>query len=99
MVALSRAWNSATRPLRQGGLSVAHELTLLARPWDIRLDEVRTPVTIWQGLADNIVPPAMARYLAGALAHSELHCLPDEGHLSLIVRHADRVFADLTRGR
>lgn len=89
---------STVEALRQGGLSVAHELTLLARPWDIRLDEVCTPVTIWQGLADNIVPAAMARYLAGALAHTELHCLPDEGHLSLIVRHADLVFADLTQG-
>lgn len=90
--------DSTVEALRQGGPCVAHELTLLARPWDIRLEEIRTPVAIWQGLADNIVPSVMARYLAGALAHSELHCLPDEGHLSLIVRHADRVFADLTRG-
>ena len=88
---------STVAALRQGGRRVAHELTLLARPWDIRLDEVRAPVTIWQGGADNIVPAAMARYLAGALARSELHCLPEEGHLSLIVRHADRVFADLTQ--
>jgi hypothetical protein len=43
------------------------------------------------------VPPAMSRHLAGELAHSELHCLGDEGHLSLLVRHSARVFADLIR--
>jgi pimeloyl-ACP methyl ester carboxylesterase len=89
--------DSTVEALRQGGRRVAHELTLLARPWDLRLEEIRTPVTIWQGLADNIVPPAMARHLAGELANSELHCLPGEGHLSVIVHHADRVFAELTR--
>lgn len=89
--------DSTIEALRQGGRCVAHELTLLARPWDIRLEEISTPVTIWQGLADNIVPAAMARYLAGELANSELHCLPGEGHLSVIVRHAHRVFAELTR--
>lgn len=87
--------DSTVEALRQGGLCVAHELSLLARPWDFRLEDIRTPVAIWQGLADNIVPPAMARYLASALTHSAARCLPNEGHLSLIVRHAERVFADL----
>lgn len=89
--------DSTIEALRQGGFCVAHELTLLARPWDIPLEAIHIPVAIWQGLADNIVPPAMARYLSGALANSELHCLPNEGHLSLIVRHGDRVFAELTQ--
>ena len=88
---------SLAESLRQAGRHVAHELTLLARPWDIRLEKIGTPVTIWQGLADNIVPPAMARYHADTLASSVLRCLPDEGHLSILVRHADRVLADLAR--
>lgn len=50
---------------------------------------------IWQGLADNIVPPAMARHLAAGLPLSELQCVPGEGHLSLIVRHLDTILADL----
>lgn len=56
------------------------------------------PVRIWQGLADNIVPAAMARRLAGALPHSEAHWLPGEGHLSLIVRYLGAVLEDLCRG-
>jgi pimeloyl-ACP methyl ester carboxylesterase len=101
---LADAWyrtlmlDSTVEALRQGGRGVACELTLLAQPWDIRLAHIGTPTAIWQGMADNIVPASMARYLAGALAHSELHCLPEEGHLSLIVRHAEQVFSDLTPG-
>lgn len=89
--------DSTVEALRQGGKSVGYELALLARAWDIRFEDVRTPVAIWQGLADTIVPPRMARVLADSLAQGELHLVRDEGHLSLLVRHADRVFTDLTR--
>jgi len=85
---------SMAEALRQGGRGAAWELPLLARPWGFALEEVRTPVRVWQGLSDNIVPPAMARYLAAGLPLGELHCLPDEGHLSLIVRHLDAVLGD-----
>ncbi|HEX8011488.1 MAG TPA: alpha/beta fold hydrolase [Casimicrobiaceae bacterium] len=86
---------STAEALRQGGRGAARELTLLARPWDFSLREIFVPVRIWQGLADNIVPPAMARDLAAGLPRSELNCVPDEGHLSLIVRRLDAVLADL----
>lgn len=86
---------STAEALRQGGRGVSWELTLLARPWNFSLMEVSVPVRIWQGLADNIVPPAVARQLAAALPRSESRYLPDEGHLSLIVRHLDAVLAEL----
>lgn len=86
---------STAEALRQGGRGAAWELTLLAQPWDFQLQEVLVPVRIWQGLADNIVPAATAKQLAAALPNSECHYLPDEGHLSLIVRHLDVVLADL----
>lgn len=86
---------STAEALRQGGRGVAWELTLLARAWDFRLKEVSVPVRIWQGLADNIVPAAMARRLAGELPTSETHYLPGEGHLSLVARRLDAVLEDL----
>jgi pimeloyl-ACP methyl ester carboxylesterase len=86
---------STAEALRQGGGGVAWELVLLARPWDFSLRQVRVPVRIWQGLADNIVPAAMTRRLAVALAHGESHYLAGEGHLSLIVHHIDAVLDDL----
>lgn len=89
--------SSTVESLQQGGRGVAHELGLLARRWDVELEGILTPVAIWQGLADTVVPIAMARHLARVLVNSELHCLADEGHLSWIVRHGERVFADLVR--
>ncbi len=86
---------STAEALRPGGRGAAWDLTLLARPWDFSLQEVSVPMRIWQGLADNIVPPAIAQDLAAALPASECRYLEDEGHLSLIVRHMDAVLADL----
>jgi pimeloyl-ACP methyl ester carboxylesterase len=89
---------STAEALRQGGRGASWELTLLAKPWDFRLQEVRVPVHLWQGLADRIVPAAMARRLVAALPDCTPHYLPDEGHLSLIARYLDavldRLFAD-----
>lgn len=86
---------SVAEALRQGGRGPAWELTLIARPWDFVPGDVRMPVTLWQGLADQILPAAMARRLAAALPACEARYLPGEGHLSLVVRHIGAVLSDL----
>lgn len=88
---------STVEALRQGGRGIALELRLLARPWDFELQNIRAPVHVWQGLADRIVPAAMARYLAASMPESEVHFLPDEGHLSLIVNQLGTAIAELCR--
>ena len=87
--------DSMAAALHQGGRGAAWELCLLARPWDFRLKEVRMPIRIWQGLADNIVPPAVAQHLVAMLPQSDANYLADEGHVSLGIRHIDAVLADL----
>lgn len=86
---------SMAQALRQGGRGVAWELTVLSRPWDFQVQIVRMPVSIWQGLADNIVPAAMTQRLAASLPRCEPRYVRNEGHLSLIVRHLGAVLADL----
>jgi len=86
---------STAEALRQGGRGAAWELTLIARPWDFRPQDVQMPVTLWQGLADQILPAAMARRLAAALPACDARYLPGEGHLSLVVRHVGEVLAEL----
>jgi pimeloyl-ACP methyl ester carboxylesterase len=88
---------STAEAVRQGGKGVAWEITLMTRPWDFDLRAIALPVRIWQGLADRIVPPAMARYLAATLPACECHMIPGEGHLSIIVNYLDAVFEDLCR--
>ena len=48
---------------------------------------VRMPVSLWQGLVDQILPAAMARRLAAALPACNARYVRGEGHLSLVVRH------------
>lgn len=86
---------STAEALRQGGRGPALELTLIARPWDFRLQDVRMPVDLWQGLIDQILPAAMARRLAASLPACHPRYLPGEGHLSLVVRHIGEVLAEL----
>ena len=65
---------------RQGGHGAADELLLLTRPWTFRLEEVRTPVRLWHGEADGVVPVAMGRHLAQAIPHCRAEFIPGGGH-------------------
>ena len=86
---------SSREALRQGGAGAAWELMLIARPWDFRLQDVRMPVSLWQGLVDQILPAAMARRLAAALPDCNARYFPGEGHLSLVARHISAALAEL----
>lgn len=63
---------------------MAQELTLY-RNYGFALEDLPTDrrVTIWHGLTDNIVPPAMAWKMVQALPDAEAHLLPG-GHFMAI---------------
>ncbi len=53
--------------------------------WESVLDAISQPVTIWQGAADNWVPPQMSRALAARLpAGARLELLPGLSHYSAL---------------
>ena len=85
--------DSTREAVRHGGRGAAWELTLLARQWDVDLASIHTPVRIWQGLDDDIVPVAVARHLNESLSNSECRYLPGEGHL--VVRQLGAILTDL----
>lgn len=64
------------------------------RPWGFDLKAIRTPVHVWQGSADLMVPFAHGQWLAGAVPTAVAHLIDGEGHLSL-ARRFDEVVADL----
>ena len=71
---------SLREAFRQGGQGVADDLLLLTRPWTFRLDEIRVPVRLWHGEADDMVPVAMGRYLARAIPNCRAEFIPGGGH-------------------
>ncbi len=64
----------------RGPETLAHELRIY-RNFGFSLGELppETRVTLWQGLSDNIVPPAMAWRMARSLPNCEAHFVPG-GH-------------------
>lgn len=61
------------------------------RDWGFPLDALRTPVTIWQGAQDLMVPFAHGEWLAANVAGADARLLPDAGHVSLAGRFEEIV--------
>ncbi len=48
--------------------------------WGFELGEIPTPVAVWAGEIDRLVPVAHARYMAARIPGAELHVVPERGH-------------------
>lgn len=66
---------------RQGGAGTYRDLRLVGRDWHIDLSQIRVPVFLWHGEADNLVPVATGRGLAKLIPGCEAHFIPNAGHL------------------
>jgi pimeloyl-ACP methyl ester carboxylesterase len=51
--------------------------------WGFDVSSITTPVAVWQGGEDRMVPMPHGAWLAGHIPGAEQHLLPREGHLSL----------------
>lgn len=71
------------------------DVALAISPWGLALHQITAPVQIWQGTQDHNASPAMARALAASIPGSQLTVIDGEGHISLPVRHAERILLDL----
>jgi pimeloyl-ACP methyl ester carboxylesterase len=85
---LDESWCGGTR-------GVAWDATIIARPWGFRLEEINMPVFLWHGEADNMVPPAVARYVSGAIPNCTATFYPDEGHISMLANHLEEILQAL----
>jgi pimeloyl-ACP methyl ester carboxylesterase len=68
------------------------------RDWGFALDEIKVPVSVWQGGEDRMVPFAHGRWLAAHVSGATVHLDDKEGHLSLWARIGD-ILDDLLASR
>jgi pimeloyl-ACP methyl ester carboxylesterase len=64
-------------------------------PWGFDLAAVTTPVAVWQGGEDRMVPMRHGAWLASHVAGAEQHLLPAEGHLSLSINKFGEILDSL----
>jgi pimeloyl-ACP methyl ester carboxylesterase len=65
------------------------------RDWGFALEAIRTPVAIWQGGVDKMVPFTHGAWLAARVPNARAHLLDDHGHLSIAVASFGVVLDDL----
>ena len=87
---------SLVESFRQGAKGAAYEGVLFGRPWGFRLEEIKFPsIFIWHGELDTEAPVASARRVAEKLTQCKATYYPSEGHISLIVNHAQDILKAL----
>jgi pimeloyl-ACP methyl ester carboxylesterase len=56
--------------------TVMHEFKLAVQPWNVPLEEIRTPTQIWQGGRDDVHTVRMAHSLGRRIRHAVVHIEP-----------------------
>lgn len=80
--------------LRQGLRGPLLDMTLYTQTWPFDPAGIAAPVSFWHGEADATVPVCHAR-MAAVMPKADLRLLPDEGHFSLPVEHAEAILENL----
>ena len=65
------------------------------KPWGFDLQDIRIPVSVWQGEEDLMVPFAHGQWLARTIPNADVHLLAGHGHLSLAAESLRPGFAQL----
>jgi pimeloyl-ACP methyl ester carboxylesterase len=81
-----RLWQihlKGTAEIQRSPEQFAEEAILLARPWDIDLGAVRSPVRFWVGELDATHPPVMSRRMSERLGGAPVHVVPGVSTFSI----------------
>lgn len=83
---------AAKEAFRQGASGAADEFRLLTREWGFNLEDIHTPVSIWQGGLDPQVPVSSARFFVSRLPHASLRVMENDAHQSMLYHHIEAIF-------
>ena len=70
-------------------LGVVDEYRALVAPWRFAPQDVTSPVRVYQGTADPLVPESWGQLLADRIPGSSLALFPGEGHFLALTRRED----------
>jgi pimeloyl-ACP methyl ester carboxylesterase len=74
---------SETEAFHHGLRGLAWDTRLLTRPWAFRLKDIRIPVLLWHGSADDATPVNMGKYVAAQIPNCQARFCDGEAHLLL----------------
>ena len=83
--------------IRAGGQGIVFDMKMLWRPWGFELADIRTPVQLWHGEADDLAPAQLAHYIAERIPNCQATFFPGEGHTDPLTRHIHDIMASLAR--
>ena len=79
-------------------MSVGDDDLAFVSTWGFDLHEITTPLMLWQGSEDLMVPFAHGQWLGARLPHAVAHLEPSQGHLSIAIGSIDRMLDELIAG-
>jgi pimeloyl-ACP methyl ester carboxylesterase len=85
---------SEVEAFRPGLCGTAWDTRLLTRPWGFRLEDIRAPVHLWHGTADDAAPISMGKYVAGMILGCRATICEGEAHL-LLFPHWEEILTQL----
>ncbi|MBM2822596.1 MAG: putative alpha/beta hydrolase [Thermoleophilia bacterium] len=89
---LERRQGLPERALAEGlrnASGVVDEYRAFLSPWGFRLEDVQVRTEVWQGTADELVPPAWATEIVRRVPSSTLVTLEGQGHMIGITHRSD----------
>jgi pimeloyl-ACP methyl ester carboxylesterase len=87
--------NSLQRAVSNGIAGWRDDDLAFVKPWGFDVAAITTPVAIWQGGEDRMVPMSHGAWLADHIPNAERHLLPTEGHLSIGINQFGNVLDGL----
>ncbi len=69
-----------------GSRGLSLDMTIVARPWGFRLEDISIPVRLWYGSQDLTTPLFMARFLEQHIPRTELTVFEGDGHQMIYKR-------------
>ena len=76
---------------RSGYQGALDDARIYKSAWDCDLSEIDQAVILWHGGKDENVKIETAEFVSENLPHCTPHIKPDEGHLSLLYKHAEEI--------